>query len=59
MEGGSSFIVGIEAGFSKQHSSKMKPQWIVLFNPTEKYRMLEKDALTLLCGCLRWMQITL
>jgi hypothetical protein len=42
MEGGSSFIVGIEAGFSKQHSSKMKPQWIVLFNPTEKYRMFEK-----------------
>jgi hypothetical protein len=42
MEGGSPFIVGIEAGFSKQHSSKINPQWVVLFNPTEKYRMLEK-----------------
>jgi polar amino acid transport system substrate-binding protein len=53
MEEGIPFIVGIEAGFSKLHSRKIKPQWVVLFNPTEKYRMLEMgrvDAIVQVCA---------
>lgn len=53
MEGRAPFIVGIQAGFSKQHSRKIKPQWVELFNPIEKYRMLEKgrvDAITQVCA---------
>ena len=53
MEEGSSFIAGIQAGFSKQHSSKINPQWVVLFNPTQKFRMLEKgrvDAIVQVCS---------
>lgn len=53
MEGISPFIVGIEAGFSKQHDSLIKPQWVELFNPIEKYHMLEKgrvDAIVQVCA---------
>jgi hypothetical protein len=53
MEGQGEFIVGIQAGFSKQHNNKIKPQWVELFNPTEKYRMLEKgrlDAIIQVCA---------
>ncbi len=53
LRGESSFIVGIEAGFSKQHSSAIKPQWVVLFNPIEKFRMLEMgrvDAIVQVCS---------
>lgn len=53
MQGKTSFLVGIEAGFSKKHSSSIKPQWLVLFNPIEKYRMLEKgrvDAIVQVCA---------
>ncbi len=49
----SSFIVGIEAGFSKQHNTTVKPRWVELFNPTEKYRLLEKgriDAIVQVCA---------
>jgi polar amino acid transport system substrate-binding protein len=53
MKGISPFIVGIEAGFSKQHDSLIKPQWVELFNPIEKYKMLEKgrvDAIVQVCA---------
>lgn len=53
LEGNGTFIVGIEAGFSKQTSKKIKPQWLELFNPIEKYRMLEigrVDAIIQVCG---------
>ena len=53
MEGKTHFIVGIEAGFSKQHSSKINPRWLELFNPIEKFRMLQLgrvDAITQVCG---------
>lgn len=53
MQGLSSFIVGIEAGFSKKHPDGIKPRWVVLFNPIEKYRMLEKgriDAIVQVCA---------
>lgn len=53
MQGATPFVVGIEAGFSKNHSSAIQPQWVVLFNPIEKFRMLEKgrvDAIVQVCS---------
>lgn len=53
MQGKSVFIVGIEAGFSQKHPDNIKPRWVVLFNPIEKYRMLEKgriDAIVQVCA---------
>lgn len=53
LKDGAAFIVGIEAGFSKQHNSEIKPQWVELFNPMEKYRMLAKervDAVVQVCA---------
>lgn len=53
MEGKARFIVGIEAGFSKRHDSQIDPSWVELFNPIEKYRMLEKgrvDAIVQVCA---------
>lgn len=53
MQGQGSFIVGIEAGFSKQHSRNIRPRWVELFNPDEKYQLLEKgrvDAIVQVCA---------
>lgn len=53
IEHGAPFIVGIEAGFSKRHSSDINPRWVVLYNPIEKYSMLEKgriDAIVQVCA---------
>ncbi|GAB5382607.1 MAG: hypothetical protein Alis3KO_32390 [Aliiglaciecola sp.] len=47
------FIVGIEAGFTKQHADNLLLTWVELFNPIEKYRMLEKgrvDAIVQVCS---------
>ncbi len=53
MQGQGTFTVGIQAGFSKQHSDKINPQWVELYNPIEKYKMLEKgrvDAIVQVCA---------
>lgn len=53
MGGNGSFIVGIEAGFSKRHNRKMSISWLELYNPIEKYKMLEigrVDAIIQICG---------
>lgn len=53
MEGKASFVIGIEAGFSKRHESTIAPQWVELFNPVEKFRMLDKgrvDAIVQVCS---------
>lgn len=47
------FIVGVEAGFTKKHGDNIKPEWVELFNPIEKYRMLESgrvDAIVQICA---------
>lgn len=46
------FVVGIEPGFTKKHDGNINPEWLVLFNPIEKYRMLELgrvDAIVQVC----------
>jgi hypothetical protein len=46
------FTVGIEPGFTKKHHDNIAPEWLVLFNPREKYRMLELgrvDAIVQVC----------
>ena len=53
LEGKASFVVGIEAGFSKKHDANIRPRWVELFNPVEKYRMLEMgrvDAIVQVCA---------
>lgn len=50
---GTPFKVGVAAGFSKEHNSQINPVWKVMFNPEEKYRMLEKgrvDAIIHVCA---------
>lgn len=47
------FTVGIEPGFTKQHPNNISPQWLELYNPIEKYRMLELgrvDAIVQICA---------
>lgn len=53
LKGDASFVVGIEAGFTKQHRDEIRVKWLELFNPIEKYRMLEKgrvDAIVQVCS---------
>ena len=50
---GTPFKVGVAAGFSKEHSSQITPVWKEMFNPEDKYRMLETgrvDAIIHVCA---------
>lgn len=47
------FVVGIEPGFTRQHSIDINPKWVELYNPVEKYRMLKLgrvDAIVQVCA---------
>lgn len=53
MRGEGLFIVGIEAGFSKRIAMNITPRWLELYNPLEKYSMLQKgrvDAIIQICA---------
>jgi hypothetical protein len=53
MTEGTEFVVGIPAGFSKQVQNNIRPKWVELFNPAEKYKMLEMgrvDAIVEVCA---------
>ncbi|WP_100658118.1 substrate-binding periplasmic protein [Alteromonas flava] len=53
LKGGNKLTVGVEAGFSQQHSDNVVFEWLVLYNYLEKYRLLEKgrvDAIAQVCS---------
>lgn len=53
MQGQNEFLVGIEAGFSQDHSPEITPTWLVIHNHLEKYRLLELgrvDAIVQVCS---------
>lgn len=53
MTEGTEFVVGIPAGFSKQVQNNIRPKWVELFNPAEKYKMLQMgrvDAIVEVCA---------
>ncbi len=53
MAGEIPFSVGVEAGFSQDHKPEIHPEWLVIFNHLEKYRLLQKgrvDAIVQVCS---------
>lgn len=53
MQGSGSFNVGVVAGFSQDHKPDISPNWVVIYNHLEKYRLLEKgrvDAIAQVCS---------
>lgn len=53
MAGKAPFNVGVEAGFSQKHEPNIYPEWLVIYNHLEKYRLLQKgrvDAIVQVCA---------
>lgn len=53
MQGEGNFNVGVVAGFSQDHKPDIAPNWVVIYNHLEKYRLLEKgrvDAIAQVCS---------